>query len=171
MTYLMITRPDLAHVVYKVSQFMSAPRSTHYAAVLRIIRYLRGTLYRGLFFSINSDYTLYAYSDVEWAGDVNDRKSITGYSVFFGSSLISWKSKKQVIASRSSVESEYRAHVDTTCEVVWLRRLLADFGYQQPHSTPIHCDSKAAIQIAHNDVLYERTKHIELDCHITRHHY
>ena len=89
LTYLTITRPDLAHAVHKVSQFMSAPRSKHYAAVIRIIHYLRETLYRGLFFSVNSDYTLYAYSNADWAGDVNDRKSTTGYLVFFVSSLVS----------------------------------------------------------------------------------
>lgn len=171
LTYLTITRPDIAHAVHVVSQFMATPRSIHYAAILRIIRYLRGTLHRGLLLSSSSLPTLIAYSDADWAGDVTDRRSTTGYLIFLGNSLISWKSKKQDTVSRSSAESEYRALADTTAEVLWLRRLLVDFGISFSAPTSIHCDSKSAIQITHNDVFHERTKHIELDCHLARHHY
>ena len=74
------------------------------------------------------------------------------------------------MVSRSSTEAEYRALADTTCEIVWLRWLLADMDAPQPTATPLYCDNRSVIYIAHNDVFHERTKHIEIDCHITRQH-
>ncbi|XP_026443007.1 uncharacterized protein LOC113342801, partial [Papaver somniferum] len=171
LNYLTITRPDISHAVHIVSQFMAAPRSTHYAAVLRVLRYIIGTLYQGVTFSSTSDLCLRAYSDSDWAGDITDRRSTTGYCIFLGSSLISWRSKKQNVVSRSSAEAEYRALAHSTSEIVWLRWLLEDMGVTLSEPTPLYCDNKAAIHIAHNDVFHERTKHIEIDCHFVRHQY
>uniref|UniRef100_A0A2N9EWS2 Protein kinase domain-containing protein n=1 Tax=Fagus sylvatica TaxID=28930 RepID=A0A2N9EWS2_FAGSY len=170
LVYLTVTRPDISYAVHQVSQFMFAPRSTHYAAVLRILRYLKGTLFHGLHFSAQSPLTLRAYSDVDWAGDPTDRRSTTGYCFLLGSSLISWRSKKQSVVARSSTEAEYRALADTTSELLWLRWLLQDLGVSTSSATPIYCDNRSAIQIARNDVFHERTKHIEIDCHLVRHH-
>nr|CAN67240.1 hypothetical protein VITISV_037460 [Vitis vinifera] len=130
LVYLTVTRPDISYVVHQVSQYLSAPRSTHYSAVLRILRYLKG--------------------------DPTDRRSTTGYCFLLGSSLISWRSKKQTFVACSSTEAEYRALADTTSELLWLRWLLKDLG--------------SAIHIAHNDVFHERTKHIEIDCHFICYH-
>uniref|UniRef100_A0A2N9GJZ0 Integrase catalytic domain-containing protein n=1 Tax=Fagus sylvatica TaxID=28930 RepID=A0A2N9GJZ0_FAGSY len=141
LVYLTVTRPDISYAVHIVSQFMAAPRSLHYAAVLRILRYLKGTLFHGLHFSSQSSLTLQAYSDADWAGDPTDRRSTTGYCFLLGDSLISWRSKKQ-----------------------------SDLGIDCSTAVPIHCDNRSAIQIAHNDVFHERTKHIEIDCHFVRHH-
>ena len=113
---------------------------------------------------------LHAYSDVDWAGDPTDRCSIIGFYFLLGTSLVSWRSKKQDVVSCSSTEAEYRSLADTICELVWLRWLLADMDAPQPIATPLYCDNHSAIYIAHNDVFNERTKHIEIDCHITRHH-
>uniref|UniRef100_A0A2N9EMC6 Reverse transcriptase Ty1/copia-type domain-containing protein n=1 Tax=Fagus sylvatica TaxID=28930 RepID=A0A2N9EMC6_FAGSY len=146
LVYLTVTRPDISYAVHIVSQFMAAPRSLHYAAVLRILRYLKGTLFHGLHFSSQSSLTLQAYSDADWAGDPTDRHSTTG------------------------TEAEYRALADTTAELLWLRWLLQDLGIDCSTAVPIHCDNQSAIQIAHNDVFHERTKHIEIDCHFVRHH-
>ena len=165
--YLTVTRPDISHAVGMVSKFMDAPRSVHYAAVLRILRYVKGTLYHGLHYSSRSSLELHAYSDADWAGDPTDRCSITGFCFLLGTSLVSWRSKKQDVVSRSSTEAEYRALVDTACELVWLCWLLADIDVPQPTATPLYCDNCSAIYIAHNDVFHERNKHIEIDCHIT----
>ena len=170
LVYLTITRPDIAHAVHVVSQFVTAPTTVHWAAVHRILRYLRGTRFQSLLLPSSSSLELRAYSDADWAGDPADRKSVTGFCVFLGDSLVSWKSKKQAVVSVSSTEAEYRAMASTTREVVWLRRLLADMGVSLSQPTPMYCDNKSAIQIAHNSVFHERTKHIEIDCHITRHH-
>ncbi|TYK06346.1 putative mitochondrial protein [Cucumis melo var. makuwa] len=168
--YLTVTRPDIAYAVHIVSQFMAAPRTIHFIAVLRIIRYIKGTLRHGLQFSSQSSLVLFGYSDADWVGDPTDRRSTAGYCFYLGDSLISWRSKKQSVVSRSSTESEYHALADTTAELLWLRWLVADMGVPQQGPTLLHCDNRSAIQIAHNDVFHERTKHIENDCHFIRHH-
>ena len=141
LVYLTITRPDISHAIYQVSQYLSAPRSTHYAAVLPILRYLKGTLFHGLFYSTQSPLVLCAFSDVDWAGDPTDRRSTTGYCFLLGSSLISSRSKKQTFITRSSTEVEYRALTDTTSELLWLRWLLKDLGVSTSSATPIYCDN------------------------------
>uniref|UniRef100_A0A2N9IVE1 Integrase catalytic domain-containing protein n=1 Tax=Fagus sylvatica TaxID=28930 RepID=A0A2N9IVE1_FAGSY len=138
--------------------------------LLHILRYIKGTMFHGLHFSAHSTLDLCAYSDADWAEDPTDRRSTTGFCFFLGDSLISWRSKKQHIVSRSSTEAEYRALADTTSEVLALRWLLEDMGITHSSPTVIHCDNRSAIQIAHNDVFHERTKHIEIDCHLVRHH-
>jgi hypothetical protein len=170
LVYLTVTRPDISYAVHIVSQFMAAPQSLHYIVVLQILRYLKGTLFHGLHFSSQSSLTLQAYSNANWAGDPTDRRSTTGYCFLLGDSLISWRSKKQSVVARFSTETEYRALADTTAELLWLRWLLQDLGIDCSTAVPIHCDNRSAIQIAHNDVFHERTKHIEIDCHFVRHH-
>jgi hypothetical protein len=125
---------------------------------------------RHFFFPSKSALHLRAYCDSDWAGDVVSRKSTTGFCVFLGDSLISWKSKKHDVPSKSSTETEYHAMAMTTSKIVWLHWLLADMGVCISHSTPLHCDNRSAIQIARNSVFHKRTKHIEIDCHFTRHH-
>lgn len=168
--FILLLLDDISYVVHQVSQFMAAPRSTHFSAVLRILRYLKGTLFHGLHLSSLSPLELYAYTDADWAGDPTDRRSTTGYCFLLGTSLISWRSKKQSVVARSSTEAEYRALADTTSEILWLRWLLQDMGVTFSSATPVYCDNRSAIQIAHNGVFHERTKHIEIDCHFVRHH-
>jgi hypothetical protein len=122
--YLTVTWPDLAYAVRLVSQFMTAPRSVHYAAVLHILCYVKGTLFNSFHFSSNSSLDLQVYSDANWAGDPTDRHSTTGYCFLLGDSFISWPSKKQFVVARSSNEAECHALVDTTSELLWLRWLL-----------------------------------------------
>ena len=90
LVYLTVTRPDISYAVHQVSQYLFAPRSTHYAAVLRILRYLKGTLFHGLLYSAQSPIILRAFSDADWARDPADRRSTIGYCFLLGSSLISW---------------------------------------------------------------------------------
>ena len=102
--------------------------------------------------------------------DPTDRRSTTGYCFPLGSSLISWRSKKQTFVARSSIEAEYRAIADTTSELLWLRWFLKDLGVSTSSVTPLYCDNQSVIYIAHNDVFHERTKHIEIDCHFIRYY-
>jgi hypothetical protein len=170
LVYLTITRLNIAYLVHVVNQFVASPTTIHWAAVLRILRYLWGTVFQSLLLSSTSFLELRAYSDADHRSDLTNRKSITGFCIFLGDSLISWKSKKQYIVSQSSTEAEYRAMTSTTKEIIWLRWLLADMRVFFSHPTPMYCDNQSSIQIAHNSVFHERTKHIEIDCHLTRHH-
>jgi len=170
LVYLTITRPDIAYVVHIVSSFVASPTTVHWAAVLRILRYLQGIVFQSLLLSSTSSLELRAYSNADHGSDLTDRKSVTGFCIFLGDSLISWKSKKQSIVSQSSTEAEYRAMASTTKEIVWLRWLLVDMESSFSHPTPMYCDNHSSIQIAHNSVFHERTKHFEIDCHLTRHH-
>ena len=149
---------------------MATPRSPHYAVVLRILRYLKDTIFDGLHFSSYSSLTLQAYSDADWAGDPTDRRFTTRYCFLLGDSLISLRSKKQTVVACSSTEAEYSALVATTTELILLRLLLQDLSVNCSIATKLHRDNRSAIQIAYNDVFHERTKHIEIDCHFIRHH-
>uniref|UniRef100_A0A2N9HQU3 Reverse transcriptase Ty1/copia-type domain-containing protein n=1 Tax=Fagus sylvatica TaxID=28930 RepID=A0A2N9HQU3_FAGSY len=144
--YLTVTRPYLAYAVHLVSQFMSAPRSTHYAAVLRILQYIKGTLFHGLHFSAHSSLELCAYADVDWVGDPTDRRSTTVLKLSIVLSPMPPQNSSGFVGS-------------------WLTWVLP-----KPPVLPIHCDNRSAIHIAHNDVFHERTKHIEIDYHFIRHH-
>ncbi|GKE16255.1 uncharacterized mitochondrial protein-like protein, partial [Tanacetum coccineum] len=162
LVYLTVTRPNISYAVHILSQFVSAPTTVHWAA--------GGTQFQTLLFPSTSALDLRAYCDSDWAGDVVSRKSTTGFCIFLEYSFISWKSKKQDVLLRSYAEVEYRAMAVTTSEIVWLRWLLADTGVHITSPTPLYCDDRSAIQIARNTIFHKRTKHIEIDCHFTRHH-
>ncbi|XP_019260263.1 PREDICTED: uncharacterized protein LOC109238284 [Nicotiana attenuata] len=166
--YLNITRPDISFDVQCLSQFMYAPKTSHLEAALRVIRYLKKNPGLGILMSSTGFTKLQAYCDADWASCPNTRKSVTGYMVTLGDSLISWKSKKQNTISRSSAEAEYRSLASTVAEIIWLVGLFNELGVSLTLPIPLYCDSKFAMQIAANPVFHERTKHIDIDCHFIR---
>jgi len=124
--YLTFTRPDIAYAVQQICLHMHDPREPHLAALKRILRYVRVTLHLGLLLRPSAQSDLVVYSDADWAGCPDTRKSTSGYAVFLGDNLISWSSKRQTDVSCSSAEAEYRAVANAVDEVSWLRQLLAE---------------------------------------------
>jgi hypothetical protein len=165
--YLTFTRPDISFSVHQVCQYMSAPTTIHLAAAKRILRYLRGTLHHGIAFT-PGPLQLSAYTDADWAGDPDDRRSTSGYLVYLGSNPITWSAKKQPTVSRSSTESEYRALAIASAELYWIRTLLKDLGIYLSQTPILWCDNVSALAIASNPVFHARTKHIEVDFHFVR---
>ncbi|XP_059277597.1 uncharacterized mitochondrial protein AtMg00810-like [Lycium ferocissimum] len=120
LVYLTMTRPDISYAVQVLSQFVANPYRVHYTALLCVIRYVRGSMSRGVLFRSDSPLCLEGYIDANWASCPDSRRSITGWCMFLGTSLISWKCKKQSCTSKSSTETEYRAMSATSLEIVWL---------------------------------------------------
>jgi hypothetical protein len=133
-----------------------------------VLKYLKGCPGRGLFFPRSSTLQILGFSDADWAGCKYSRRSISGQCFFLGQSLISWRTKKQPTVARSSSEAEYRALVAATCELQWLIYLLQDIRIPCTKLPVLYCDNQSALHIAANPVFHERTKHLDIDCHIVR---
>ena len=170
--YLTFTRPDIAYAVNTVCQFMTAPTDVHFAAVKRILRYLQGSIHKGLSYSstggLNNAVNIKAYCDADWAGEVIQRRSTTGFVVYLGLCPISWQSKKQGSVSRSSTESEYRSLANTAAEISWIRHLLCDLKIRVPSTPLLKCDNLSALALASNPVFHSRIKHLDNDFHFVR---
>ncbi|WMV41466.1 hypothetical protein MTR67_034851 [Solanum verrucosum] len=144
---------------------MFTPTIKHWAALEQILCYLKGAPRLGIVYRNNGHTRIECFANADWAGSKIDRRSTTGYCVFVGGNLVSWRSKKQNVVSRSSAESEYRAMARSTCEIMWIHHLLSEVGLKYPTPSKLWCDNQAALHIASNPVYHERTKHIEVDCH------
>ena len=177
------TRPDIAHAVNEVSKYMQNPGPTHWQAIKRIFRYLRGTIKKPLIFKGNwykpnssratvPEYSIEAYSDADWAGDVDSRRSTTGYVVQINNSTVSWLSKKQATVALSSAEAEYMAIATVAQEIKWLSQLMEELSsianFISKKNITVYSDNQAAIAISKNDVHHDRTKHIDIRHHFIR---
>ena len=147
---------------------MNAPKQSHMNAAIRVVRYVKQQPGLGVMLSAQHSGSLQAFCDADWGSCPDTRRSITGYMVTFGESLLSWKSKKQSTVSRSSAETEYRSMASTVAEVTWLIGLFRELDMSIVLPIVVHSDNIAAIQIASNPVFHERTKHIDINCHFIR---
>ena len=151
-----------------VSQFMHAPGLEHFKAVYSILRYLKRTPGRGLLFKSRGHLQIETYNDADWVGSIVDRRSTSGYCSFVGGNLVTWRSKKQNVVARSSAEAEFRAVAHGICEIMRIRRLLEELKMTGSSLMKLYCDNRVAISVAHNPVLHDRTKHVEVDKHFIK---
>ncbi len=166
--HMTITRPYLSYAVGVVSQFMQTPRKPHLDVVRRILRYIKHTLQCGIFYEAKNQLQVHGYTDANWAGNVSDRRSTSGFMFSFGSGAISWSSKKQPTVALSSTEAEYRGAAIVACEIIWLQKLLSDLGQSVDAHVVIYYDNISSILLANNPVYHARTKHIEMHYHFIR---
>jgi hypothetical protein len=145
--YLCHTRPDISYAVSIVSRYV----------------YLKGSPGKGLWFKRNGHLNVDGYCDADWASCLDGRRSTSGYCVFVGGNLVSWRSKKQQVVSKSTAEAEYRAMSQGLSEMLWLRNLLSELKVLRKGPLNLWCDDQSAINIANNHVQHDRTKHVETD--------
>jgi transposase InsO family protein len=160
------TRPDIANAVGNVSKFLENPGEMHWKAVKRILRYLKGTASFGLLYTKGST-NLHGWSDADYAGDLDTRRSTTGYVFQLGKNTITWNSKRQQTVALSTTEAEYMALCHTSKEAIWILKLLKDLGTQTNGAT-LHEDNQGCLALAKNPVNHPRTKHIDVQYHFVR---
>ncbi len=163
-----VSRPDIAATVNKLSRFLHNPSNEHWKAAKHVLRYLKGTAHMALNFSAGKTPSLIGYSDADWAGDVNNRKSTSGYVFKFGNSVITWSSKQQRTIALSSCEAEYIAVSSACQEALWLQKLLNDVGVPQNNPVTIFEDNQGAIKLSKAQRDHSRTKHIDIRHHFIR---
>ena len=156
------TRPDLAYAVNTLARFSSKPNRSHWIAAKRVLRYLRGTANYGIAFTKSESGECLGYSDVDWAGDQEDRRSTSGYLFQMSGGPVSWKSRKQESVALSTAEAEYIALSSAAQETVWLRRLITELGNEPEEPTTLMEDNQSAIAMAKNPQFHSRAKHIDI---------
>jgi hypothetical protein len=165
--YLIASRPNIAFNVGVCARFQANPKESHLIAVKRIIRYVNDTLFYGIWYSRETNLVVARYSDADWAGNAEDRKSTSGGCFYVGNNLIAWMSKKQAYISLSTTKAEYIAAVSCCTQLLWMKMLLGDYGFSQD-TMIINCDNTSAINISKNPVHHSRTKHINIRHHFLR---
>lgn len=163
------TKPDIAHTVSVLSQFNVNPGKAHWTSAKRVLRYLQGTKNHGLCFrKTKSD--LIGYVDSDWAGDIDDRVSYTGYVFKLGGSSVTWEARKQKTIALSSTEAEYMALCEAAKEVVYLRNFLKEIYFFNKVAEPtiVYCDNQGAQKLMRNPIFHQRTKHIDIKHHYVR---
>lgn len=142
---------------------MHDPTKRHQSAVDQILRYLKGTPGMGILFKKSENRIVEGFADADWAGSAEDSKSTTGYCTKLWGNVVTWRSKKQSVVSRSSAEAEYRAIAQGICELIWLERLLTELKVKIDGPIRLYSDSKSAIAIVHNPIQHDRMKHVRID--------
>lgn len=170
--YLSIgTRPDITHAVGMASRFMEAPKIAHVEAAKRILKYLNKTFNFGILYLNSKHDELLAYSDSDYAGDIDSRRSTSGYAFIFGSGIVSWCSERQKSVSLSTTESEYIAASICVRELVWIGNLLCEILSLKNLKTTLYMDNQSAIRLIKNPEFHKRSKHIDVRYHFIREKY
>jgi hypothetical protein len=163
--YLTSTRPDIIFVVNLLSRYLVHPTELHLQAVKRVLCYIKGTLSYGIFYKQSGNTELLAYTDSNYAGDLEDKKSTSGFLFMLSSGAVSWSSKKQPIVTLSTTEAEFIAAASCACQAVWLRRMLENLDHASAGTTIIYCDNSSTIKLFKNPFMHGRSKHIDVHFH------
>ncbi|MCO5566392.1 hypothetical protein L7F22_020069 [Adiantum nelumboides] len=165
--YAMIaTCPDIAFAVGVVSRYMSNPGKKHWEAVKGILRYLKATKNLRICYG-SQELSVKGFTDSDYAGDLDNRRSTSGYVFTLAGGAVSWRSRLQDSVTQSTTEAEYVAASEACKEAIWLGRLVTDLGIKE-HVPMLHCDSQSAIQLARNPVYHSKTKHVDVKYHFIR---
>jgi hypothetical protein len=151
-----------------VAQFQAAPKESHVLAVKRIFRYLKGTEEFGLWYPKGKDLSLIAYTDADWEGCIDDRRSTSGAIFYLGECLVSWLRKKQSSIYLSTTEAEYIAATSCCTQVLWMKQTLTDIQVEYDEPIPIYCDNTSVINISKNPMMHSKKKHIPIKYHFLR---
>jgi hypothetical protein len=154
--------------VQQACLYMHDPHDIHWNIIKRILQYVRGTTYHGVLLRASSSTALTAYTDADWAGCPDTRRSTSGFCIFFGEALISWSSKRLVVVSCSFAKVEYRGVANAAAKCCWLRNLLCELQIPMNKANIIFCDNVSTVYLSDNPVHHKRTKHVELDIHFVR---
>ena len=160
--YLTATQLDLMYGVSLISRFMANPTKTHLFAAKRILRYLKGTTEFGIFYKKGENTKIVAYTDNDFAGDIENRKNTSGFVFSLGAGAVSWSSKKQPMVTLSTTEAEYIAVASCACQCIWIKRILETFGFKEQKNILVLCDINSAIQLYENPVFHGRKHQDEL---------
>lgn len=153
------TRPDIAFAVHKAARAMENPTRSDWNAVVKILKYLKGTASFGITYSAGNE--LNVYSDADFAGDISTRRSTNGFVAMYGGGAISWKSQLQKSVALSTTEAEIVAASEATKELIWLSRLLRELFDKNLKAT-LFVDNASAVKLAKNPEFHKRSKHIEV---------
>lgn len=164
----MATRPDISFAVGYVSRHLENPAGAHVNAVKRILKYIKGTMNMGICFEGGGDLFFCGYSDADYAGDIETRRSTSGSVFMLGNGIISWCSERQKSVSLSTTESEYIAASNAVKELVWLNLLLSELLVDGLNVPIFYMDNQSAIRLVKNPEYHKRTKHIEVRYHFIR---
>lgn len=161
-----LTRPDICFAVSALSRYNQKPGKAHWNAVKRVFRYLKGTVDAKLVFRRDGNSEIIGYCDADWANDIDQRRSTTGYVFLLHGAAISWNAKRQQTVALSTTEAEYMSLSSATQEAIWLKTLNDElFSSVQ---IEMNCDNKSAICLASNNMYHKRTKHISIKYHFVR---
>ena len=166
--YLTATRPDMMFVTCLISRYMAKPTELHLQIAKRALRYLRGTVNFGIQYKKGGSNELLAFTDSDYAGDMEDRKSTSGYVFVLSSGAVSWSSKKQPIVTLSTTEAEFVAAAMCVCQALWIKRILKELGYSNEDCIQVKCDNNSTIKLSKNPVMHGRSKHIDVRYHFLR---
>ena len=163
-----MTRPDITFAVANVAKYCSEPMKEHWTAVKMIMRYLKGTHNFSLLYKKSNSNSFIGFSDSDWAGNLDDRRSTSGYIFQVASTAVSWKSRKQSCVALSTAEAEYIALSQAAKEAIWLRQLNTDLQGESSEPTVLYEDNQAAICLSKNPQCHGRSKHIDIRYHFIR---